>query len=271
MSEHDIEPNDGLEPEADIDAPPARDPEIDAEARKYGWKPKEEFTLAPEGWKDADQFLDLTSIKYRREKDLRKESEKQIADLREQFGKIAQLTERQVKAREDEVRREYEAKFVEVQRAKEAAVETADLDGFKAAEAEQQRLLRAAPVPQRAPQEDHLSGVEWVKDNELRNLGAAMIDAQPHIRVLPPKDQVRWAEQQLRAVYPDRFTPAAQQAPQGQQHTASKVDGGGLAGGARTKGVDDLPADAKVAGREFVQRGIFKSMAEYAKSYHEQG
>ena len=270
MSTDDIEPIDGLDPEADAEAPPARDPEIDAEARKYGWKPREEFTLAPEGWKDAPDFLDLTSIKYRREKDLRKERETELAGLREQVGKIATLTERQIAAREAEIRREYEAKFAEAQRAKEAAVETADVEAFREAEAEQQRLLRAAPAPQRPQPDPMLNEFAWTKDQELVNVGAQMIEYAPHIKALPPRKQVEWVEKQLRDIYPDRFTPAPQ--PQTQQHTTSKVDGGGLAGGgARAKGVDDLPPDAKAAGREFVQRGVFKSMADYAKAYHEQG
>jgi len=260
----------GLAPEADIDAPPARDPEIDAEARKYGWKPKEEFTLAPEGWKDADQFLDLTSIKYRREKDIRKERDAEVASLREQMGRIAAMTERQLNAKLAEERATYDQRIAELQRAKQEAVETADVDRFKAVEAQERQLRPPAPPPV-APQDDVLKDFEWTKDPELVRVGAQMIDYTPRILALPHRKQVEWVEKQLREAYPDRFTPPAQQAPQGQQHTASKVDGGGLAGGARTKGVDDLPADAKAAGREFVQRGLFKSLADYAKSYHEQG
>lgn len=249
----------------DQQAPEGPDPEIIAEARKYGWKPAEEFTLAPDGWVDADRFLELGSTKFKREKDRAAALERELTSVREQTGKIAKLAEKQVQRAIAEERAKLEKQYADLQREKYEAIEVADVDRVKEIEREQDQLRKTSPqeeAPQgRAPEvEDALKSVPWGSDATKIEVARRLIN-QHGATALPLADQIAFADRKMRDFYPDLY-----EAP---KPKTLKVDGGGLAT-ARTRGVDSLPAEARAAGAQFVKDGLFKSMAEYAAAYNEE-
>jgi hypothetical protein len=251
------------EPEAQA---PERDPELEAEARKYGWKPKDEFTLAPDGWMDADRFLEAPATRFKRERDTRKATEKELAEVREQLSRVAKVTEQTVAAREAQIRADYEARWQRLQAEKVEAVETADVEKFKAVEAQEQRLRQSQPAQPaaRAPEVTSFLGtVPWGSDEAKVEVAKRIIDTTPGALALPTAKQLEIADRKMREFYPELYevTPPA----------PPRVDGGGLGGARRgPKGADDLPADVRKVGKEFVEQGLFKSLGDYAKKYWEQ-
>jgi hypothetical protein len=260
MSDPEFEPADEPEVvvEAEEPAAPTVDPDIEAEARRLGWKPKEEFALDPKYWVEPDRFLEEPAVKFKAEQERTKALEERLARIDRATSTVVD----KVRAQE---RATFEARLAQVRAEQTAAVQDADVDRFNTAKATEDRLLRAAPA---APVDDGLhpdvkSYVEknaWTKDPELFNFAAEAIERTPGIKSLSPLKQVEWAERKVRAEFPDAF----QEEPKRPQ--VSRVDGGGLASSPRAKAYSDLPAEARAACDKFVKQG-FLTKEEYVKSY----
>lgn len=261
------EPDEGQEP-----APVERDPEAEAEARKYGWRPKEDFDRDPAGWVDAKRFLELPSTQKKMVQDelrqVKTETEKRMERL-ERANKDAM--ERALAVQKDN----YERELSQLRAAQRRAVEEGDTQRYDLLERREQQLL-GAPPKMEEPKEEAPQGPDpyiaqysatpegsWINDPMLREFGRQAIDAANGAAGHSAQEQVAYAEKKLREYFPHKFE---QQKPR-----PAKVDGGGLAGGRKSGGADKLPPEARKAGKEFVSQGLFKSLDEYAKSYFEEG
>lgn len=263
MSEHEHEIEDDgpeIEAEAEVVAP---DPDTESEARKYGWKPKEEFTRDPEGWVDASRFMELPSTHAKMLRDQKRELERERAELKDQLSRIGQASEEAIERMRAQERAAYEARLAHARNEARQAVENADVEAFDRAQQREAELLRQAPrQPQPAPANDL---PDWAKDREMLGFAVNAIEQTPGIKHLTRERQIAWAERQVRSVFPEKFEAPAPQTP---AQTVSRVDGGGLAGGLkRGKSEADLPPEAKDAGMRFVAKGVFPNLGEYAKSY----
>lgn len=268
--------------ELEVDAQPSEEElaaqkEAEDEARKYGWRPKEEFDRDPEGWVDASRFLELPSTNVKMLRDTKRELEGQLADLKKsQTEEISRIQAVSKKATERQLEREkaaYEAKLRELQAGQRKAVEEADTEAFdnlRALEAEH-RKHEPQPEPempgqpQQQPQIDPLISSyveqhEWAKNPLLWGEATQAVEYGLRSKQIQPDNtqaQIDYAESVMKAKYPHLFAKPE-----------SRVETGGLATGApRNKGVDDLPADAKRIGKEYVEDGVYKNMAEYAADY----
>jgi hypothetical protein len=267
------------------DTPPEPSPEelaqrqeMEAEAKKYGWRPKEEFDRAPEGWVDAERFMELpqTHVKMLRD---------ETRDLKAQLERGAQEIEgirRMSRVAVDEARKQAEAQYERdlavIRAGQRKAVEDMDTERFDALAQREAQLRQNAPqaAPVDAPQVDQaeIAKVEaYKRDNEWTQnpiiWGQVMsaIDNSPEVMALPADKQIEYADKMVRQSYPHLFA-----APEPKPAAVQRVDGGGLGLGAkRSKGANDLPSEAAKIGKEFVEEGIFKSLDDYAKQYFAQG
>lgn len=277
MTDHEEEP--AVEPE--IEQPEAEDAqpdegqvELEQEARKYGWRAQEEYDNPPEGWMEAERFLDhpKTKVKVLRDENRRREAD--AKSLREQLDRITSLTKAQMESVQRQERERYDARVAELQRAKLEAIQEADPERVT----EIERAERAIPRPHQAQQhpdaevEAYLqsdAGKAWATDQEMVRAGYAAVEAHPEVKALPALRQYQWVERKLREFYPDRF--ASPPAPEPPAKPRQRVQGASMASATpASKGVRDLPADAKKQGQEYVEMGFIKSLEDYAKSYWEQ-
>lgn len=261
-----------------VEAPEGPTPEQIAaqeEARKFGWKPKEEFNLAPEGWVDADRFLELPSTQNKMLRDELKELRTQSAKADETFAERLERLDRAnkaaMKAAMDQKDREFANRMAELQREQRKAVELGDVDEFDRLERARQQMKPPEKVeePEDTTKADTHKQVEawretrpWAKDPFVFSAAIQATQTPENTNKSIP-ELLEVAEQKARTYFPHLF-----EAPKPKQ---SRVDGGGLAGGSRGKGANDLPAEAVAAGKEFVSSGIFKSLDDYAKDYFAQG
>lgn len=275
MSEQEIERDDEEIVEAQ-EAPPEPSPEeiaerqeIEASARKYGWRPKEEYTLDLNGWVDADRFMALPSTQNKALRDTIRENEKALKEYASKISKVDEVVQKVAETTRRQERARYDAQLAEVQRQQREAVAAGDVETFDRLRDHETRLQRAVP-------QQHVEAPEipdWAKsDPELGRAAFLMIEQRPDIKVMSPTRQLKWVEDRLRS---EGFLPAAEAPQPPPQRTTSKVDGGGLAGGMIKRGpsFETLPADAKEAFAEFVSLGVYKddeaSRAKYLKTYSE--
>jgi hypothetical protein len=262
MSEQELET--GPEPEIEAEAqtpvetpePPAADPEVEAIAKRYGWKPKDAFSRDPEGWVDASRFLELAPTKAK----MLRDSEREKAELREQLTRLTKVTESVVERARREEREKYEAQIAAIQAKTRQAVETGDVEEWERLEAARQRI---APPP--VAQADLPPTPDWAKDPEMRAYGFHVIEQTPGAKALPAARQIALAEKQVREAFPERFS-----APEPQPARPARVDGGGLATGAsgpRKRTISDLPLEAQAAYKSFVAAGIKMTPEQYVADY----
>jgi DNA repair exonuclease SbcCD ATPase subunit len=250
--------------------------ELEDEARKYGWRPKEEFTNDPEGWVDASRFMEFPSTNVKVLRDTRKDLEQQLArerqDREETFGRIDKAN----KAAMERVREQERARAAEqialVQAEKLKAAGEQDLEKYHQLDSQEMQLRQAAYREQAKPQDqppavdpkvkEYSDAHEWTKnpliwDEARRSIDLAMESGRSFNDV---DEQIQYADSVIKQKYPHLFAPKS--AP------ASRVEGRSLATGARRgKGADDLPPEARQAAKDLVDEGIYKNTAEYAKDY----
>ena len=237
---------------------PALDPEVEREARKYGWRPKGMFTKNPDNWMDPARFLEHPSTQLKMQRDSNRA-------LEERLARIDRTTTEAINRAVAQERAQWEQQLARVRQEKKEAVKEADVERHDALQEREDRLLRAAPPPPQPPADLP----DWAKDKEMLAFAARAIDETPGILALSRERQIAWAEKMARAEFPDRFPDARKEERKEEKPRAARVDGGGFAS-SQGKGFDALPAEAQAVGRRFVKEGYFKDTAAYAKSYWEQ-
>lgn len=276
LIEQEVEDVEDLTPEEEIDgeeggedtvaaAEPEPDPEAETEARKYGWKPKSEFTLAPDGWVDAKRFLELPSTEVKR---LRDELRQRDTGFAERLERLDSANKAAMSRALEQEREKHKQAVAEIQRQQREAVENGDVERYDALERQRSNMK-----PPEAPQEQQQAGPapevvdyrqknEWAQDPALWAEAAQAVNYMPDFQKATPAQQLQYAENVMRRKYPHMF-----QAQQEQPKPRNRVDGGGLGGGNRGKGVNALPGEALAAAKEFVEQGVYKSVEDYAKDY----
>lgn len=271
-----IEVDEGLEVEAEGPDDTGREepegnPEAEAEARKYGWRPKDEFDRDPKGWVDASRFLELPTTQKKMVQD-------ELRQTTSEFTRRMERLERSNKAamkRALEVQQEaHERDLKNVEAAQRRAVEDGDTDRYDALARHKQVLMKAAPRPDDA--DDTPAGPDpyvseykesaegaWLKDPMLFDFASRAIDNSRGAAGQTAREQIAYAKTQVEKYFPHMFETKP-------KPRASRVDGGGLAGGRASGGAAKLPPEAVRAGKDFVKQGLFKSLDDYAKTYFEQ-
>lgn len=258
------------EPQEASPEPPQADPEAEAEARKYGWRPKEEFDRDPEGWVDAARFLELPSTHKKMLRDELRDTKQEMAD---RLARLEKANKEAMKRALEAQKSQYEGQLQQVRAAQRKAVEEGDTAAYDRLEGYERDLLKRAPAaeveevkPQTDPYVEQYRGSEagqWLNDPYMYARAAEIIDLSKGAAGATAADQIAYAEARLREYYPHKFASPPKKAVQ------ARVDGGGLAGGKKRSDASRLPPEALKAAKEYVEEGIFKSVDEYAKQYWE--
>jgi len=263
MMSDDIEDEGPIEETVEtVEAPPEKviPPETIELARKYGWRPKEQDNLPEGSWMDAERYVAATKTRVRIQAD-------EIAELRRHNA----ATDAIAKQANDLIRRQerqrFEQELQNIRAAKEEAVEAADKEKYQQLDNYEAQLRTAPQQPEVHPDviayKETPEGKEWMDDPILVDFARNAIAKTPGIVSLPPAEQVRWGYQQVKRYLPHMFQPKPEQPREDNgRYTASRVDGGGLAGGNRSSGLD---ADERAAFAEMnkKQPGLFKNESEY--------
>lgn len=246
--------------EGDPSTPPvaetAQADPFEGAAREHGWTPKEEWRGKPEDWRDPREFINYGMKRSR-------ESADELKQLRQSVGTIGKTAEALMKRQVEEARREAEMNFA-------GAVERQDHEGARAASEELRRLdqSNAAPaVPQDAVNDFMTRNGSWFGPNRAATALARQMTAELAAQGVDPADQLRQAEDAVKAEFPQLFQQrqAAKPAP-AVNAPATRA----ASPSQRPKGFNDLPKDAQKAGHDFVRRGMVKNLEDYARVYLEE-
>jgi len=222
------------------------EPQVEKEARIFGWVPKEEFRGSDEDWVDADTFVkrgkEINPI-------LRKNNETLLKKLDEKSKEIDSIKEsvEDIDDRIDAIKEEQREAKQEAKQPETKPTTTTDIPN----DPELQSWVERNPwFGQDGNQEmtDMTNGLGASIRRQFPNLvGRAFLDK---------------LDERIAEYFPAKVG--------GNKARGSAVDStgnvrGGATGGKKT--YDSLPADAKAACDKFVKQGLFKSRQEYVDLY----
>lgn len=239
---------------------------LEAEARRMGWRPKDEFKGPEDRWIDAGKFVkngrEVLPIVQANNKALEKAMrdgeakiarlEKTLADFSEYHSKTEQ---RAIKA----AMRELEARQAQ-------AVEANDLAEVQAVTREITELTVETKAPKPVddgPAEAQREIDAFKEANPWFDTDEVLTSYARGVRVpdgMSAKEQMKFISEKVKAAFPQKFENPARRQP-------APVDGGGSARPTGGKTFNDLPADAKSMCVQF-ERDIkgFKR-EQYVKEY----
>ncbi len=262
------------EPEVEVRATESKSEpelsEVESQAFKEGWRPKEQYNGEEAKWIPADEFMRRKPL-FEKIDSLKSETyntRKEIQNLKKTLDSLAQHHQ---KVRETEYSRALE----DLKAERRVALNERDIEAVEAIEEkldvlkedktkfEQQikaekQAVKVEPTPE---------FVDWVKDNGWYHTDKEMHDfadsiAQSHLQKNPtasPKDIFEYVNKQTKRAFPEQFTPQDKR-----NSRPSPVDSGD-SGGRSVAPKDDLklsPEEDEVA-RRFERSGIM-TRKEYA-------
>lgn len=253
------------------------DRDWEAEAREMGWKPKDEWTGDPEQWRDAQEFVKrgeefLPYVRAERDR-LRKEVERKNKDFEDRIKRLDAANREALKRQ----KAQYEERLAELDRREEQAVSEGDTEAWKAIR--QQREKLGAPPEAEDESSEAPAGVDpavqewasrpendWFHTDDAMRAMAITVAGRVAQNGGDVNAQLRAAEAEVRKRFPEHF---------GTQKPRQAVETGGQpprAGKRESRGVANLPREAREAFDEFVRMGVYseKDLPEYAKAYWEQ-
>ena len=266
--------------------PEGLDPQVEKEARIFGWVPKEEFRGSEDDWVDAEVFVkrgkEINPI-------LRKNNEllmKKLDEKAKEIDSIKASVEEFKKFQKESFERkqaEYEVQIAELKSKKREAIAEGNgdlvvdiddqIDSLKEAQRDAKEAAKAKPEPEQTAQatipddpelQSWLNRNQWFgTDTEMTDmangLGASVRKQFPH---LTGRDFLDKLDDKIKEYFPQKVL--------GNKAKGSAVDSSGSVRGSGSTGkksYDNLPADAKEACDRFIKQGWIKSKQEYVDSY----
>lgn len=259
----------------------AQNGDIEATARRMGWRPKEEYKGDESKWVEADAFVARIQDEVPVLKRTLRDMDSKFAKLEQKLAEQTQvLTDFREFASRGE-KRAYERALAELTAQREVAVAHADTEGFKAAEAAIAKLNeetkpttterkadpppRTETTPQPVPEiSDWMSRNSWFNTDTELHEEARLIDASLMRRHpgMPIAERLEMVTARVRKEFPEKFgnvrrDAAATVAQPGGQTTTRK----------RGRTYDDLPSEAKRACDKFVKTIPGFTRDQYVKDF----
>lgn len=235
----------------------AQSPPVEDEARRLGWRPKDEFKGDESKWIDAETFVakgrEILPIVQANNKALEKkvaEMEKTMAEAREFFSKSE--------------KRAYEAALKDIEARMDAAVDAGDVATARAITKEATELaaeMKAAPKPD-APKANPVFD-SWMEENPWFNVDD---DLTAYARGLsfpagtPDDEQLKLIAAKVKKAFPHKFENARRAQP-------AAVEGAANGSRKAAKGWADLPPEARAQADRFIKSGFVKDRDAYVKDY----
>ncbi|MBB2180084.1 hypothetical protein HLH29_13040 [Gluconacetobacter tumulicola] len=243
-----------------IAAPVEGDAEVEAQARRMGWVPRDDFRGDVEKWRPARDFLDrgmnLLPVLQQQYRALDGRYATMQAQLRDSQKALADLTERTRRADE----RAYQRAVRDIEGRRQAAVASGDTTAFAVAERDLQDLRDTAPLPAAraeaplapAPVErvesmppeimDFVQANPWFSRNaEARQDAIAIQSAVDRQHPgLSLAERLEMTRRKVRQLHPALFENKRREAPP--PVSPSRGEGGR---GGNPRGFEALPAEAR--------------------------
>lgn len=243
--------------------------DFEAEARKMGWTPPEDFKGDPKHHLDAETFYNR-AIEYM---PIAKATIKKLSNRLDAAERTAkQAAEFFSKAEQ----RAYERALSDIRAEQEAAVESGDVEAHRKAAKKLDDLEKPSAAPSEEVSEEQRAEefADWGKANKWYATNPVMqayADSQASILartkngILDRADLDTVAEKvkaRFSDEYPDDFAAVTPRPKR------SSVEGGGQPAPRRgSKTYNDLPPEARAMCDKWVKNGTIKSRDDYVKSY----
>lgn len=246
-------------------------PDIEAEARQHGWKPKEEFDKDPDEWVDAKQFLKnrtyLDQIHSLR-KSLNRANEK-LDGYERSLNTVEQLiTRREELARQQERDRILRERREAIQSGDVEMVERLDEHLEKMKEPLVPKKEQQLPPETRAWIEKHSSN--WFNNKSLENIEMMEYASELEKRVfninrnIRISDGLEMIEAEMRRKYPHRFENPNLDKPRAVE---SGADTGATSNKKQKYDASKLDYVTRNVAHKLIKKGLYKNMDEYMKDY----
>jgi hypothetical protein len=222
-------------------------------ARGSGWSPKEEWRGNPDDWRAPRDFIEYGMRRSR-------ESAEELRDLRKSVGTIAKTAEGLQRRAIEETRRELEERFA-------GAIENKDHEGARAVRDEIAKLERPAPDAVPEVGDFMTRNASWFGANRAATALAQSITADLAAKGVSPAEQLRAAEEAVKADFPQLFGQSREPAKPSPSVSAPTTR---TAAPSKPNGFASLPAEAQKAGHDFMKRGMVKTLEDYARVYREE-
>jgi hypothetical protein len=253
-----VETTPSAAPEAVVSSPGERD--YEADARKDGWRPKDEWTGDPDKWKDAKAFVEYGDIETRVEARVRKEFEGRFAKLE----KVSTKTIAKIQA-------DTQAEIARLKAERREAVKAGDVEAVEAYDARIETKQNAKDDVD--ADAEFKSRNEWYGDDDVLT-SWAQTTSQKIVKEyyadkgvqMPLEEMYAEVERRTKARFPEKFGGAKKTAANG--HAA--VDGGSDNGPAKADPLSKLPAEARAQAREDMKRypKMYPDAASWIKAYN---
>lgn len=253
-----IEETEALAPVAGAEEQPSPEDQ----ARKRGWRPKEEFTGPEDKWVDAETFLQRGVEEpglIRKELQAAEKRIKSLERTLKEFSAHHSRTEQ----------RAYERALIDIQARLDQAAASGDVQGVRDATDELVELRaeakdaaqHTAPAQDEAFEAWHEENPWFGKDKAL-TAACAAIGQEVFDEGYTGKAQIREVDRRMREAFPEKFAKPANP----HRAAASAVEGAGAPARPRGKTRSDLPADARATMDRWVKEGLITE-AEYIKDF----
>jgi hypothetical protein len=264
------------------------DPQIEKEARLFGWVPKEEFRGSEDDWVDAEVFVkrgkEINPILRKNNELLMKKLDEKAKEIDSIKASVEEFKQFQKESFERKAA-EYEVQIAQLKTKKREAIAAGNgdlvvdiddqIDSLKEAQKEAKEESKKKPVePQKTeaqvsvPEDPDLQS--WLGRNQwfgqdlemtdvANGLGSSVRKQFPHLTGRAFLDKL---DEKIAEYFPHKTL--------GNKAKGSAVDStGNVRGGTSSgkKSYDNLPPDAKQACDRFIKNGWIKSKQEYVDNY----
>lgn len=246
---------------------------IETEARKMGWRPKDEYKGNPDLWREADEFVQrgreiLPIVRANNEK-LEANNEKLAKEIRELRQTITEQKEWNTRAE----RLSYERAIKDVEARQREAVTLGDVEAFDKARDDLKAInkeVETKPEVQANPADDPVLNA-WIGENKWYGTDSELTEESIVVAEIVRRRNPNLAgaeflnevAKRVRAAHPDKFedkTNPKRSAPPAVEGPTRPAPKGG-------KTFADLPAEAKAQCDRFIKNGVLKTREEYARNY----
>lgn len=258
----------------------AQNGDIEATARRMGWRPKTEFKGDEAKWVDADSFVAKVQDEVPVLKRTLRDMDQKFARLEKKFEEQTQvLTDFRDFASRGE-QRSYERALAELKSKRDIAVASADMAGFNSVQAEIEKLnVETKPTTTAKPAEKIETEVQqappreitdWIAENPWYNNDTVLHNAakgldQQFLKDAPGMslaDRLAAVKAEVQKRWPEKFGNTRRDA------AGAVLTPGSTSNGRKpAKSYDNLPAEAKKACDKFVKTIKGFTREQYVKDY----
>lgn len=272
--------------------------EIEAEARKHGWKPQGDWKGDKTNWVDADRYLERlkpASLHDRLERtskelaEIKRQREQEKRDFEDRLDRAAKMGQKALERQRQQL-------LVQAKANQRAAAEAGDMEAFDAWQDREAQIAEdlakedreLAPAPKRQAEVAFDPTIaSWVQQNlavrhDPKKWAAAVdffTEAEHQLPNGTIADHLAHVEERLAEIWPGAVKRRAKASGKANGHDDEGDDeprarvpqtersGRMAARQARAKGWAEIPAEEKKIYKDYIAEGLFKDEADAAKAH----